>query len=189
MSTYKSAAFNKGGRVRPESATNAEETTVSYTYPNGTAVVSGDIIKMANLGENVRVLSIELDVDGSLATSGLTTSVGYTGAATAFVNASSAIGNGAASILARIDGEATANDSFATTPYSVGTSVRELIVTFGGTIVSAVSNTDRVITLRVKHQYAYPDNYVSGVSSPSYPLSGSKSTSNAIVLDYNGNAP
>lgn len=192
MATYKSTFFQQSARLRPSNAHQPEEATMSIVIPSGTALASGDILKFGNLGENVRVLEVEWDVSSSLATSGLEMKVGTSEDDDCFyASSTTGAGNGAATIRKLVNGEEadTSADNFAETPFVVQTSVVDLRITIGGTIVSAVSNTDRTITLRVRYQYAYPDTYVSGVSNSTYPVSGSKSTSNAITLDYNGSAP
>ncbi len=190
MATLKTRTYLGNARLRPSGQNDCEECTLSYTYPVGKAAVNGDVIKFAKLGENVQVLAVEVDVDGSLGASGVTLDVGTDSVTDCFIDGLS-FGNGAATARTVVDGLTanTAADAFADGHVLPSTSVRDLQAVFNGAITSAVTNTARTITCRVKYQYAYPNTTLIGVSATNYPFSGSKVTGEPIVDDYNGNAP
>ncbi len=187
MATYKTSVYLKGAPLRPDGQNDSVECTMSYTYPSGTAVVSGDIIKMARLGENVQVLRVEVDCNSSLAASGVTLDAGTGTTPDCFIDGFS-FGNGAADARTVVDGltAGTAADDFADGHVVASATKEDLQITLAGTIGTAVTNTARTITMRVKYQYAYPDDLVTGVSDPSYPFAGTLVTSPAYVEDYNG---
>lgn len=190
MATYKAHSYLKGTTLRPGSQVDAEEATLTLSIPDGKAVVAADIWQFGYIGEDVRVLSVEIDNSASLAASGITINLGTDAAATAFLSGAS-FGNGGVTVLEAIDG-ATAGSSannFAVTPYVVQTSRKILQAVVGGTIGTPTTSGTRSINLRVRFQYAYPETYVSGVSNVTYPLAGTKSTLDAIRFDYNGAAP
>lgn len=191
--TYKSSVYLKNGRVRPSGQNNAEAITATVTIPAGTTLGVGDVLKFAILGENVRIKSFDLNCDAfdSNAAATLAGSLGIT-ASTACLLATTAklSGNSSAKVnLARVDGEATANDSFAVTPFPVQTTTQEVILTIATAAATAITNVDRSITLEFTYQYAYPDVSLTGVSNSTYPFAGAKVYSPATVDTYNGIAP
>jgi hypothetical protein len=190
MATKKTRTYLGNARLRPDGQNDCESITVSYTYQVGEPVVSGDVIKFCKIGENVQVLSVEIDNDSSLAASGTTVDVGTDSVADCFIDGFS-FGNGAATARTVVDGLTadTAADAFADGHVLPSTSVRDIQATIGGSIGTAVTNTARTITCRIKYQYAYPNSTLLGVSDPRYPFSGSKVTGAPVIEDYNGNAP
>ena len=190
MATKKTRTYLGNARLRPTGQNDCESITLSYTYQIGEPVVSGDIIKFAKLGENVQVLSVEIDNDTSLAASGVTVDVGTSAVTDCFIDGFS-FGNGAATARTVVDGLTadTDADAFAGGHVLPSATVVDLQATLAGTIGTAVTATKRTITCRVKYQYAYPDTTLIGVSDPTYPFAGSKVTGVPVVEDYNGNAP
>lgn len=201
--TYKSSVYLKNGRVRPSGQNNAEAITATVTIPAGTTLGVGDVLKFAILGENVRIKSFNLNCDAfdSNAAATLAGSLGITASSdvtqeqpdyTACLLATTAklSGNSSAKVnLARVDGEATANDSFAVTPFPVQTTTQEVILTIATAAATAITDDDRSITLEFTYQYAYPDVSLTGVSNSTYPFAGAKVYSPATVDTYNGIAP
>lgn len=188
MATYNSGVYLRGTRLRPGDQCECAETTISYTYPIGTAVVSGDIIKFAHIGENVQILEVEIDNNTSLAASGVTVDVGTSAVADCFIDGNS-FGNAGATAISVTDGEATTADHFADGHVLPSTTVVDLQATLAGSIGTAVTDTARTITIRVKYQYAYPEQYISGVSDATYPFAGNITYAPAEVETYNDNAP
>lgn len=188
MATYKSKAFNQKTTWRPNSQIEPEEVTFTVTIPDGKGLAASDILQFGYVGENIRVLSVELDCSGSLAASGLTVDVGDNTTGDCFLDGVS-FGNGAASVLVRTDGATadTSANNFADTPYVIRTAKSYLVATIASAVTGATTSGIRTINLRVRGQYAYPESYVSGVSDVTYPLAGAKVTSLAQRFDYNGN--
>lgn len=193
MATYKSSSYTKNAVYRPSSQTQPEEATFSITIPAGTALASGDVLKFGRLGENVRINTFQLEMDqfDSNGTAALAGKLGITSSDACLIAAATVLQTNTTGKknFARLDGEATANDSFAVTPFPVQTTVQDLILTLSANAGTAYTTGDRTVTLKIKYQYAYPDTYVVGVSATNYPFSGSKSTAVAATYDYNGNAP
>lgn len=191
--TYKSSVYLKNGRVRPSGQNNAEAITATVTIPAGTTLGVGDVLKFAILGENVRIKSFNLNCDAfdSNAAATLAGKLGITASDACLLAATAKLsGNSSAKVnLARVDGEATANDSFAVTPFPVQTTTQEVILTIATAAATAITNVDRSITLEFTHQYAYPDVSLTGVSNSQYPFAGAKVYSPATVDTYNGIAP
>lgn len=191
--TYKSSVYLMNGRARPDGQNDAEALTASITIPAGTTLGVGDILKFAIIGENVRIKSFNLNCDAfdSNAAATLAGSLGITASnACLLASTTKLAGNSSAKVsLARVAGEATANDSFAVTPFPVQTTTQEVILTIATAAATAITNVDRTITLEFFYQYAYPDVTLVGVSDPKYPFAGNKVTGTPIVVTYNGNAP
>jgi hypothetical protein len=205
---YKSSAVLKNSRARPDSQYEAEEATFSITLPSGTALAIGDTLAFGILGENVAVTQFSLempaiDTNATATLAGRLGTVTYAGAGNTqtWTGSQDAVFIAAATVLqtnttglknfARLDGEGTAIDSFAVTPYIVQTDQRIIVLT-----VSAVAATNNLlngaqtVNLLVKYQYAYPDTFVTGVTgvTPAN-LLGTKATSPAVIYTYNNQAP
>lgn len=103
MAIKKTRTYLGNARLRPEGQNDCESLTTSYTYQVGEPVVSGDVIKFTKLGENVQVLSVEIDNDSSLAASGITLKVGTDAVDNCFIDGFS-FGNGASTARAVVDG-------------------------------------------------------------------------------------
>ena len=193
MATYKSPAYRKNAVYRPTSQVDPEEATFTISFPAGTNPVNGDVLKFCRLGENVRICQFQLELDqfDSNATAALAGKLGITGSDASLIAAATVLqtNTSGAKNFARVDGEATANDSFAVTPFPVSTSVTDVLLTISANAGTAFTTGIRNITLKIKYQYAYPDTYVTGVSATNYPFSGSKNTELSATYDYNGNAP
>lgn len=191
--TYKSSVYLKNGRARPDGQNDAEALTASVTIPAGTTLGVGDILKFAIIGENVRIKSFNLNCDAfdSNASATLAGKLGITASDGCLLASTTKLsGNSSAKVnIARVDGEATANDSFAVTPFPVQTTTQEVILTIATAAATAITNVDRTITLEFFYQYSYPDVTLVGVSDPKYPFAGAKVTATPIVDTYNGNAP
>lgn len=202
---YKSKNVLDNVRFRPDSANEAEEASMSIYLPKGTVLGVNDSLVFGILGENVDVQQFSLDVPlidnhasaatlagkfGTVTYAGAGNSQTWTGSQDAiFIAAATKFngaGAGAAATFARLDGEATANDSFAVTPYVVQTDQRLLVVTISAAAaLNNLANGPQTITLYVKYQYAYPNQYVTGVTgvSPSN-LLGTKTTDQAVTYQY-----
>lgn len=205
---YKSSAVLKNSRARPDSQYEAEEATFSVTLPTGTVLANGDTIAFGILGENVNVLQFTLDMpaidtNGTATLAGKLGTVTYAGAGNTqtwtgsqdaiFLAAATAlqVNTTGAKNFARLDGEATAADSFAVTPYVTQTDERIIVLNISaGAATNNLANGPQTINLSVKYQYAYPDQFVSGVTGVSSSnLLGNKVTSQAVVYTYNNQAP
>lgn len=193
--TIPSSTYLKNAVYRPTSQTEAEQVTVTVTVPAGVTVGVGDILKFCRLGDSVRVNQFQLvpDVFDSNATAACAGKLGIT-ASDACLLATGTVVNtnaGVAKVFAKFDGEATAIDSFAVTPFPVQTSIQELIFTFTAAATTAVL-TDRKMTLTFDFQYAYPDTYISGLTGITNAAPsglGTYATSNALNYTYNNQAP
>lgn len=200
---YKSKQVLDNVRFRPDSANEAEEIAMSIYLPAGTVLGIGDTLAFGILGENVDVQQFSLDMpvidtNGTAALAGRFGTVTYAGAGNAqtWTGSQDAVFIAAATVLqtnttgaktfARLDGEGTAIDSFAVTPYVVQTDQRVLVVN-----ISAIASTNNLattaqtVTLYAKYQYAYPNTFVTGVTgvSPSN-LLGTKTVSQAVTYQY-----
>lgn len=205
---YKSSAVLKNSRARPDSQYEAEEATFSITLPQGTVLGVGDTLAFGILGENLNVQQFSLDfpaidTNATATLAGRFGIVQYAGAGNAqtWTGSNDAVFIAAATVLqtntsgaknfARLDGENTAADSFAVTPYPVQTSQQILVVTISAAAATNnLANGAQTVNLSVKYQYAYPDTYVSGVTgvSPTN-LKGTPVSSQAVVYQYNNQAP
>jgi hypothetical protein len=192
MATYNSGVYLNGTRLRPGDQCECAETTISYTFPEGVAVASGDVVKFARIGENVKILSVELNwpaFGASLATGLDVGGDGTTLAVDAFIDgAATSTAIATAGVVAKIAGLESA-DTFADGNVPASAVVEDLQMTVAGAVTTAITNTDRTFTLRVKYQYAYPDQYITGVSDETYPFAGEIEYAPAEVETYNGNAP
>lgn len=190
MATYKAHSYVKGTTLRPSNQVEPEEGTFTLTIPDGKAVAQNDVWQFGYLGENVRVLSFEIDNSASLAASGITIDLGNGTTGDCFLDGVS-FGNAGVTVVERIDGATadTSANNFADAPYVVLTTKTPIVATVVGSPSSATTSGIRTINLRLRYQYAYPESYLTGVSDVTYPLAGSKVTSDAIKLDYNGAAP
>lgn len=190
---YKTKTYNDNGRLRPVGQGNREATTMTYTFKNGVNPTNGDKIFFGKIGENVRITAFQLKLDqlDSNAAAALAGRLGITASDACLIAAATVlqVNTTGAKNFARLDGEATAIDSFAVTPFPVQTTVQDLILTFSANAGTAFTTGDRNITLEVVYQYDYPNRWVSGVSATNYPFSGSKVSEEPVVETYNGNAP
>lgn len=200
---YKAKALLDNVRFRPDSANEPEEVTMSILLPAGTVLGVGDTLAFGIIGENVDVQQFSLDMP-SIDTNGTATLAGRFGTVTyagagatqtwtgsqdaVFIAAATALSPaaGGAKTFARLDGEGTAIDSFAVTPYVVQTDLRILVLT-----ISAAAATNNLasnagtVTLSVKYQYAYPNQFVTGVTGvSSTALLGTKTTAQAVTYQY-----
>lgn len=205
---YKSSAVLKNSRARPDSQYEAEEATFSITLPQGTVLGIGDSLAFGILGENLNVQQFSLDLpaidtNATATLAGRLGTVTYAGPGNAqvYTGATDAIFIPAATVLqtnttgaknfGRLDGETTAADSFAVTPYVIQPTQQLIVLN-----VSAVAATNNLvngpqtINLYVKFQYGYPDQWVSGVTgvSPAN-LLGNAVVSQAVTYQYNNQAP
>lgn len=215
---YKASTVLRNVRFRPDSANEPQEVTSTVTLPAGTVLGVGDILAFAILGENVQLTQFTLDNPGidTNATSTFQASFGgvnYAGAGQTQTWTGTGIGasallaaalapwrssgtQGGATTIARLDGENTAADSFATTPYVVQPAQQILFLTV--TAAAATNGLSATVptnlTAMFKYQYAYADQFVSGVTgvSPAN-LLGTKVVSPAVTYQYgfisNPNAP
>lgn len=190
MATFKSPSYVKGTTLRAQGQVEPQEATFTVTIPDGKGVAQNDVLQFGWLGEDTRILSVELDNSASLATSGITIDIGNGTTGDCLIDGVS-FGNGGVTVLQRVDGATadTSANNFADVPYVVLTTRTALVGTIASAVTGATTSGIRTINLRVRYQYAYAESYLSGVSSSSYPLSGSKTYSDAIKMDYNGNAP
>lgn len=200
---YKSSAVLKNSRARPDSQYEAEEATFSISIPKNTVLGIGDTLAFGILGENLDVQQFSLDMpaidtNAAATLAGRLGTVTYAGAGATqtWTGSQDAVFIAAATVLqtnttgaktfARLDGEGTAIDSFAVTPYVAQTDQRILVLNISA--VAATNNltvAGQTVTLYVKFQYAYPDTYVNGVTGVSSSnLLGTKSTDNAVVYLY-----
>jgi hypothetical protein len=200
---YKSSAVLKNSRARPDSQYEAEEATFSVSLPKNTVLGIGDTLAFCILGENIAVTQFSLqmpaiDTNATATLAGRLGTVTYAGAGATqtWTGSQDAVFIAAATVLqtnttglknfARLDGEGTAIDSFAVTPYAVQTDQRIVVLTISA--VAATNNltvAGQTVNLLVKYQYAYPDTYVNGVTGVSSTnLLGTKSTDNAVVYLY-----
>lgn len=190
---YKTKTYLENARARPDGQNDAEELTMTYTFKDGVNPVSGDKIYFGKIGENVRLLGFSLDLDkfDSNASAALAGKLGTTDSDACLIAAATVLQTNTtgAKNFARLDGEATAIDSFAVTPYVVQTTPQDLILTFSANAGTAYTTGNRSISLTVRYQYAYPNQWVTGVSASNYPFSGSKVSEEPVVETYNGNAP
>jgi len=205
---YKASTFIKNERLRPVDQLSPSEATLSLTLPAGTVLGVGDTLAFGILGENVDVTQFSLDMpaidtNAAATLAGRFGMVTYAGAGNAqtWTGAQDAVFIAAATVLqtnttgaktfARLDGEATAGDSFAVTPYVAQATQQVLVVTISAAAATNnLVNGPQTINLFVKYQYAYPDQYVTGVTgvTPSN-LLGNKVLSPAAVYTYNNQAP
>lgn len=188
MATYKSRSYTLNTTLRADEQLGAQEATLSLSIPDGKGLAQNDILYFGYLGENTRILSFEIDNSASLASSGLVLDLGNGTTGDCLLDGVS-FGNGAITVVQRVDGATadTSANNFADVPYVVLTSRTAIVATVAGAVTGATTSGVRTINLRIRYQYAYPETYVSGVSDQSYPLAGSKTTSEAIKMDYNGN--
>lgn len=188
MATFKSHAYVKGTTLRADGQDEPQEATFTLTIPDGKGLAQNDILQFGYLGENLRVLSVQMDNSASLASSGLTVDIGDNTTGDCFFDGTS-FGNAGVTVIEAIDGAtaATNANNFADTPYVIRTARSSIVGTIASAVTGATTSGIRTINLRVRYQYAYPESYVSGVSTSAYPMSGSKTTSDAIKFDYNGN--
>lgn len=205
---YKSSSFIKNSRLRPVDQYSPEEATFSIYLPSGTTLANGDTLAFGILGENVIVTQFELimpaiDTNASATLAGRLGTVTYAGAGASqtWTGSQDAVFIAAATVLqtnttgaknfARVDGEATANDSFAVTPYVARTDQRILVLNISaGAATNNLASNAGTVTLNVKYQYAYADTWQSGVTGvSSSALLGTAVTEQAITYQYNSNAP
>jgi hypothetical protein len=191
--TYKSKVYRDNAVFRPTDQNGAEEITATVSIPDGKNLGVGDVLKFFRLGSDVRIMQFELEVDKFDTNANVTLAgkLGITASDACLIAAATEVQtNTTGSMnLARVDGEATAIDSFAVTPFPAQTSTQDVYFTVGVAAATAYSTGTRNFTLRAKIQNVYADTVVVGVSATNYPLSGSKSTEVAAQYDYNGNAP
>jgi hypothetical protein len=193
MATFKASAFNKNAPLRPEDQYGEYGATMTISIPAGTALANNDILDFGKIGENVVVTHYELDFDkfDSNATAALKAKLGIT-ASDACLLASTIVQTnttGAKNLSGSGGSQATSGD-FAVNPFPTQTTVQSLLATITQNAGTNYTTGTRNVTLRVKYQYAYADQFVSGVTSVSSTnLAGTKVLSDAVTYDYNGNAP
>lgn len=190
---YKTKTYLDNARARPDGQNDAEKLVMTFSFKDGLNPVSGDKVYFGKIGENVRITQFQLKM-GAFDSNGTATLAGKLG-----ITASDACLIAAATVLqtnttgaknfARVDGEATAIDSFAVTPYPTQTTVQDLILTFSASAATAATTGFRSITLEISYQYEYPNTWVTGVSNSTYPFAGAKVSEEPVVETYNGNAP
>jgi len=194
MATYVSKQFNDNANYRPAGQNAAEELTVTVTIPAGTALASGDVIKFCKIGDSVEITEFELNLDqfDSNGTAAMTGKLGITASTASLLAASTALQTNTtgAKTVAAVGGDKASSGGFAINPFPVQTSAQTVLLTLDGSPGTAYTTGDRKVTLRIKYQYAYPDNWVDGVTGVSSSnLLGTKTTEKAVVYTYNGNAP
>jgi hypothetical protein len=205
---YKSSAVLKNSRARPDSQYEAEEATFSITLPQGTVLGIGDTLVFGILGENLTAQQFSLDAP-AIDTNATATLAGrfgivqyagpgnaqtYTGSNDAvFIAAATVLQNNTtgAKNFARLDGETSAGDTFAVTPYPVQTTQQLLVLNISAVAATNnLANGPQTVNLSIKYQYAYPDTFVSGVTGvTSTNLKGNPVSSQAVVYQYNNQAP
>lgn len=191
--TYKSNVYLENANYRPSGQNEPQELTATILIPDGTALANGDIIKLAKIGDGVEIVSYELNLDqfDSNATAALKAKLGIT-ASDACLLASTIVQtntSGAFSIAA-LGGDKATSGGFATNPFPVQTTAQDVILTITQNAGTNYTTGDRKVTLRFKYQYAYPDQYVTGVTGVSSSnLLGTKVTSRAVTYTYNNQAP
>lgn len=190
---YKTKTYLDNARARPDGQNDAEKLVMTYTFKDGVNPTSGDKIYFGKIGENVRITQFQLKLDqfDSNGTAALAGKLGITASDACLIAAATVLQTNTTGKknFARVDGEATANDSFAVTPFPVQTTVQDLILTFSANAGTAFTTGSRSITLEISYQYDYPNTWVTGVSASNYPFSGSKVSEEPVVETYNGNAP
>lgn len=192
--TYKSNVFQANANFRPTNQNGAEEATVTVLIPSGTALASGDVIKFGKIGANVEITQFELALDqfDSNATADLDGKLGITAdddclLASATVLQTNTTG---AKTISAVGGDKATSGGFAVNPFPVQTSTQTIILTLTGSAGTAYTTGDRKVTLRFKYQYAYPDQWQSGVTGvSSSALLGTAVTERAVTYTYNDNAP
>jgi len=199
MASLKTKTYLDNARARPNGQNDAEELTMTYSFPAGVNPLSGDVIFFGKIGENVYVTQFNLLMDqfDSNASAALAGRLGITASDACFIAAATVLQTNTTGKknFARVDGEATAIDSFAVTPYPVQATVQDLILTFSANAGTAFTTGTRNITLRVKYQYGYTNQSLTGVSDPRYPFdtaAGANTTKvfeAPVVETYNGLAP
>lgn len=191
--SFKTRTYLANSRLRPAEQNEAAECTLTYTFKDGVGPANGDKIYFGKLGENVVITQFQLTLDklDSNASAALAGRLGTTASDACLIAAATVLQTNTtgAKNFARVDGEATAIDSFAVTPYAPQSTVQDLILTFSANAGTAFLTGNRNVSLRVKYQYAYPNTTLVGVSASNYPFSGSKVEAEPIIEDYNGNAP
>lgn len=192
MAIYTSTAYNKGGRERPNGEDNGNKLTATVTIPAGVNLAPGDILKFGRIGETVRVTQFQLEFDqfdsNAAATlagrSGITASDGcFTAAGVVQTNTTGR------RVIARVDGEGTAIDSFAVTPFPVQGTVQELLFTVTAAAATPVNLVARNVTGRFEYDYVFPAQTLVGVSAGNYPFGGTTVNAPATLDTYYGNAP
>lgn len=193
MATFKASTYNSSGTLRPIDQYGAAEAVMTISIPDGTALANGDILDFGHLGENVVITHYELDFDkfDSNGTAALKAKLGIT-ASDACLLASTIVQTnttGAKNLSGSGGSQATSGD-FAVNPFPVQTTVQSILATITQNAGTNYTTGTRKVTLRIKYQYAYADQFVSGVTGVSSTnLAGTKVTSDAVVYTYNGNAP
>lgn len=191
--TYKSNVYLENANYRPAGQNEAEELTVTVLIPAGTALANGDIIKFAKIGDGVEITSYELVMDqfDSNATAALKGKLGITGS-DACLLASSIIQTNTtgAKTTAGVSGDVASSGGFAVNPFPVPTSASDVLLTITQNAGTNYTTGDRKVTFRFKYQYAYPNQYVTGVTGVSSSnLLGTKVTGTAVTYTYNDQAP
>jgi len=192
--TYKTNVYLENANARPDSQNECEELTATILFPDGAQPVSGDVIKLCKIGENVEITAYELVLDkfDSNGTAALAGKLGITASDACLIAASTVLQTNTtgAKTFAAVGGDVATSGGFAVKPFPVQTTAQDVLLTFSASAGTAYTTGDRKITVRIKYQYAYPDQYVTGVTGVSSTnLLGTKSTSQAVVYTYNGNAP
>jgi len=206
---YKSKQYNDNVRFRPDSANEAEEVSLTIQLPQGTVLANGDTLAFGILGENVIVQSYELDM-GAIDTNAAATLAGRLGVVTyagagqtqTWTGSNDAIIIAAATVLqtnttgyksfSGLNSDVSTGGGFAVKPYGDATthapfSTQQVLVLniSAGAATNNLANGAQNVTLYVKYQYAYPNQFVTSVTgvSPAN-LLGTKVTSPAVTYQY-----
>lgn len=208
MAIFKSDVYQKNIRLRPDSQVEPAEATITITVPAGTALAAQDLFYFCKVGENIDVTSVDFTADPTDDNANATTagSLGFvaynvaktyaavvTGAADGYASiwptTTEIAGNSGTGInIQKHAGGGTAG-AFNTNPFPVNSVVTDMVFALVTAPATAITDTDRRFTVRVKYQYAYPSRVISGVTDSEYPLDGTISYSQPQTYDYNGNAP
>ena len=205
MAIYQSDVYLKGAFARPVDQVAPAEETITITIPTGTSLLVNDLLYFAKIGENVDVLQADVTCDpldsnaaatiaGSLGAVPSTTLktqaavVAVTGYNSIFTATTLGQNSGVGKNIQRFAGGGT-GDIFNINPYPVRDMKSDLVMVISAAAATAITNTDRKITVRFKYQYAYPAQIITGVSASNYPFSGNIVYGQPITYTYNGNAP
>lgn len=202
MAIYTSSVYLKGAKARPIDQVSPAEETITITIPTGTSLGVNDLLYFARIGENVDVFQADVTCDpmdsnaaatlaGSLGAVPSTTAktqaavTGVTGYNSIFTATTLAANSGVGKNIQRFAGGGT-GDIFNINPYPIRTVGSDLVMVVSAAAATAITNTDRKITVRFKYQYAYPDSLIVGVSDPRYPFAGNIVNGQPIIYTYNG---
>lgn len=203
MAIFRSPVYNRGTILRPENQTESAETSMTIAVPVGSALAINDLLYFGTLGENIAVQQVHLVADpfdsnaaatlaGALGavpsttakTSGAVT--GVTGYNSVFTATTLAQNNSVGKNISRFAGGGT-GDAFNINPYPVRTTKSDIVLVISAAAATAITNTLRNITVRVKYQYKdYNERYPNGVDNSAYPLSGAITYGDIPGYNYGG---